>query len=522
MANQPSHDPSRTAAHIPESESPSTLDQPDTGQPGGSTLPISGAPPISAPSIPGYRITAVIAAGGMGKVYAGHDLTLDREVAIKTMLPGASAERFVTEARVTAKLPHPGIPPVHALGTLADGTPFLAMKLIRGRTLAELLRERPSPRHDLPRFVQVFEQIAQAVGFAHSRGILHRDLKPLNVMVGEFGEVQVMDWGLAKDTTHAEGAAAELTPDADEVAHTAAGAVMGTPAYMAPEQARGEVVDARADVFALGATLAAILTGQPAFVGSTARETIEKAAKADLADVLQRLGSCGADAELVVLARRCLAAGAEDRPADARAVADAAAAYRAGVDARLRQAETERAEALVREGEQSKRRRVVQRAGGAVAAVLLLGIVGTTIGLVRANAAAEKERIANSTAQIEKTKAENLALKEKIAREQTEKRLIQIEKGVELFAGMLSGINPRAEKQGGDPLYVQLRKRAEQTVDQLDAEAVGDPLAVARLQTILGNTLRELGNAAKAVEVLEKARATRERELGGRPPQHAA
>jgi serine/threonine protein kinase len=286
----------------------------------------------------------------MGRVYAGHDLTLHREVALKTLLPGADAERFVTEAKITARLPHPGIPPVHALGTLADGTPYLAMKLIRGRTLAELLQQRPSPLHELPRFVQIFEQVAQAVGFAHAQGVIHRDLKPANVMVGAFGEVQVMDWGLAKDLSSGERERLEKLAEEANVTQTAAGAVLGTPGYMAPEQARGEVVDARADVFALGATLAAILTGQPAFVGASKREVIERAARADLTDVRERLASSGADGELIALALRCLSATVAQRPVDGQAVAAEVAAYRAGVEARLKQAETERAEALVREG----------------------------------------------------------------------------------------------------------------------------------------------------------------------------
>src|SRR5262249_19662489 len=130
------------------------------------------------------------------------------------------------------------------------------MKLIRGRTLAELLKERPSPLHELPQFVQIFEQVAQAVGFAHAQGIIHRDLKPLNVMVGAFGEVQVMDWGLAKDLASRERERPEELPEDETGTHTAAGALLGTPGYMAPEQALGEVVDARADVFALGAMLA--------------------------------------------------------------------------------------------------------------------------------------------------------------------------------------------------------------------------------------------------------------------------
>ena len=183
-----------------------------------------------------------------------------------------------------------------------------------------------------------------------------------------------MDWGLAKELAGGERQRPEELPEADSITHTAAGAVLGTPGYMAPEQARGEAVDARADVFALGATLAAILTGQPAFVGASGREAIGKAARADLADVRERLTSSGADGELVGLAMRCLSANVAQRPVDGRAVAAEAAAYRAGVEARLKQVETERAEALVREAEQGKRRRTVQAAGVLIAVVLLAGL----------------------------------------------------------------------------------------------------------------------------------------------------
>jgi serine/threonine protein kinase len=327
MPTYSSRAPSGTVNHVPSPEAPATVDDTGAYQPAASTGPYLPAPPADAPIIPGYHISAEIAHGGMGRVYAGHDLTLDREVAIKTLLPGADAERFVTEAKITARLPHPGIPPVHALGTLADGTPYLAMKLIRGRTLAELLKQRLSPLDELPRFVQIFEQIAQAVGFAHAQGILHRDLKPLNVMVGALGEVQVMDWGLAKDLASRERERPEELPEDDNVTQTAAGAVLGTPGYMAPEQARGEVVDARADVFALGATLAAILTGRPAFVGASKREAIDRAARADLADVRERLTNSGADGELIALALGCLSANVEARPADGRAVAALVAGY---------------------------------------------------------------------------------------------------------------------------------------------------------------------------------------------------
>src|SRR5262249_36979920 len=146
--------------------------------------------------------------------------------------------------------------------------------------------------------IQAFEQIAQAVGFAHSQGVIHRDLKPLNVMVGAFGEVQVMDWGLAKVLKEDPPLSRQQAEPGDAAAElTAAGTILGTPGYMSPEQARGEGTDARTDVFALGSILTTILTGKPAFVGATGRETITKAAAADLSDAFARLDGSGADAE---------------------------------------------------------------------------------------------------------------------------------------------------------------------------------------------------------------------------------
>ena len=334
------------------------------------------------PAVPGYAVTREIARGGMGRVLAARDLALDRPVAIKMLLPGAAndeaAARFVTESKVTAQLPHPNIPPVYALGALADGSPFLAMKLVEGSTLAALLKERASPADDLPRFVGAFEQVCLAVGFAHSRGVIHRDLKPANVMVGAFGEVQVMDWGLAKQVSSGQWAVGSedktgvAAPQRD-ASETVAGQVMGTPAYMPPEQARGEAVDCRADVFALGAVLCEVLTGARPFTGKTSAEVVARAAAGDVADALARLGSCGADAELIALATHCLAPAAAARPADGKAVADAVAAYRVGVEARLRTAERERAAAGAKAVEQRKRRRVQLALAAAVALLVFAG-----------------------------------------------------------------------------------------------------------------------------------------------------
>jgi hypothetical protein len=380
-------------------------------QPPPSTLS-DPTPPDQAgglPVVPGYRVLREIARGGMGRVLAAYDLGLERDVALKILLPGAHADRFVRESKITARLPHPGIPPVHALGTLADGSPFLAMKLIAGHTLAEEMKTA-----DRPRLLQVFTQVCQAVGFAHSRGVIHRDLKPANIMVGAFGEVQVMDWGLAKDIEQASrerqrpeqappatDAGADPDQTADQRAagestddRTRAGQVMGTPSYMAPEQARGELTDARADVFALGGILCAILTGQPPYRGQTAQEIIRRAGAADLAEAFARLDGCGADVELVRLCRRCLSRDPADRPADGQAVADGLSAYLNSVQERLQAAQRERAVAVAREAEQRKRRKV-QLALAAAVLGLLLG-AGAFAWWRNAEAQAGRERDARN------------------------------------------------------------------------------------------------------------------------------
>jgi serine/threonine protein kinase len=322
--------------------------------------------PEPEPVVPGYEVVGRLGKGGMGEVLRVHDPDFDRPLALKVMLaelvgqPGAES-RFLAEARITGRLQHPGVPPVHELGRLADGRPFLAMKLVEGRTLQELLKERTSPSEDLPRFVSVFGQVCQAVGYAHSQGVLHRDLKPQNVMVGAFGEVQVMDWGLAKTlaswgrVTPVDDATGGprrplrdtgLAPDHE----TIPGKALGTPAYMAPEQARGEIdrLDTRTDVFGLGAILCVILTGQPAFVGTNFGAILREAESGNVGDAFARLDACGADAELVALAKRCLAPDPEQRPRDAAEVAAAVSAYQAGVEERARRADLERAAAEAR------------------------------------------------------------------------------------------------------------------------------------------------------------------------------
>ena len=152
-----------------------------------------------------YQLQGEIARGGMGAILKGRDVDLGRELALKVLLESHQGNpevvsRFIEEAQIGGQLQHPGIAPVYELGTFPepDRRPYFAMKLVKGQTLAALLKERTDPAHDLPRFLAIFEQVCQTMAYAHARGVIHRDLKPSNVMVGSFGEVQVMDWGLAK------------------------------------------------------------------------------------------------------------------------------------------------------------------------------------------------------------------------------------------------------------------------------------------------------------------------------------
>jgi tetratricopeptide (TPR) repeat protein len=330
-----------------------------------------------------YRLEVELGRGGMGVVYRALDMPMQRRLAIKVMLASAQASalerRFLEEARITGQLQHPGIAPVHEIGRLDDGRVFFSMKLIEGRTLAGLLKARSSPAEDLPRFLGIFGQLCQTLAFVHSRGMIHRDLKPSNIMVGAFGEAQVMDWGLAKQLSIVGCRSTiesdrQSTSDKQPSEKTKIGAILGTPAFMAPEQARGEIdrLDQRCDVFGLGAILSVILTGEPPYRGPDASAVVTQAAAGDVRDCFARLDACGADAKLIALAKRCLAPAVADRLPDAGAVADAVECYQTGIQERLRRAEVERARAEVKSAEERKRRKLTLGLAAAVLGLLLL------------------------------------------------------------------------------------------------------------------------------------------------------
>lgn len=320
-----------------------------------------------------YQLLGEIARGGMGAVIKGRDIDLGRDLAIKVLLDTHKERpevirRFIEEAQIGGQLQHPGIAPIYELGQFADNRPFFAMKLVKGQTLSKLLSERRDPTDDRSRFLSIFEQVCQTMAYAHSRGVIHRDLKPANIMVGAFGEVQVMDWGLAKvmidggvndekralkiqnGTSIIETLRSGIGSDAPGTfgnagSHTKVGVVMGTPAYMPPEQALGEIhhVDERADVFALGAILCEILTGMPPYVTEDGTQIFRMAVRGKLEDCFARLASCNADDELIALTKDCLELEPIARPRDASAVAKRMRDYLESVETRLRDAEKQRA-----------------------------------------------------------------------------------------------------------------------------------------------------------------------------------
>ncbi|MBM3979740.1 MAG: hypothetical protein FJ304_05565 [Planctomycetes bacterium] len=348
-----------------------------------------GAPDVLA--VPGFDIVGELGRGGMGIVYRARDRDLTREVAIKmlqTRYAGdrVATRRFVAESDITARLAHPSVPPVHRVGTLPDGRPYLVMKLIDGQTLDELLKARAHQLADLPRHLDIFEHVCQAVASAHARGIIHRDLKPHNVMVGAFGEVQVMDWGLAKHVLSSmlqvpseeeeerqgeDSVSREPEASADQ---TLAGTVLGTPAYMAPEQARGEAVGPASDVFGLGALLCCVLTGEAPFGTTSSDGARLMSIRGQLAPAFTRLDAITGEADLVALCKRCLNPDPALRPADAGEVATALAAVRAAAEERAARAEQDRTRAQTRAAEARKRRQVWAALAGT--SVVLLAMIG--------------------------------------------------------------------------------------------------------------------------------------------------
>jgi eukaryotic-like serine/threonine-protein kinase len=314
-----------------------------------------------------YQLCEMLALGGMGVIYRAHDKVLHRDVAIKLLRNDRrsnllAVDEFTKEALIMGYLSHPGVPPVYEVGKCEDGSPYHVMKLIDGTTLAQLIRDGEASTAKL---LQIFTAVCQTMAYAHSRGVIHLDLKPSNIMVGRFGEVKVMDWGIAKrcdivDSSARstalglssarreqpfapEDAAAALSamtqsdtsnsgihPDAAESAQAPRvrqSCVNGTLSYMAPEQARGLFLDARADIFSLGGILCEILCGHAPYEGNSVREVYNFAIKGKTQTALKNLHTCGMSNSLVRIAMHCLRTNPEHRPANAQVLAQTMTAH---------------------------------------------------------------------------------------------------------------------------------------------------------------------------------------------------
>ncbi len=464
----------------------------------------TGNTPLLKPLGPGddavrgkYMVQGELGKGGVGAVHKGHDTDLGRDVAMKFLHDRYKDEpavlhRFVEEAQIGGQLQHPGIVPVYDLG-MSDGRPFFTMKLVKGETLARQLGDREAVTDDRRRLLSVFEDVCQTMAYAHARGVVHRDLKPANIMVGAFGEVQVVDWGMGK--VLASGGVADEKRAADKQSamsvietvrsqghgtQSLMGSVMGTPAYMPPEQARGDVeaMDERSDVFALGAILCEILTGLPPYVGEL-EELIGMAAMAQLDDAKARLSGCGAEQDLVDLATRCLMPAPAARPKSAEAVAQAVHDHLAAVEARVHDARVEAAEAKVRATALTRQRTLGLALTTAVAA-------GLVVSLWFWFDADEQRALAVQAAKDEKIAAE-LAEERRI---EAERQRDQVERIAEFMSETLAGAGPRVALGRDTTLLREMMDAAAERI--AGGELTASPEAELRLRATIGGTYQEL------------------------------
>jgi tetratricopeptide (TPR) repeat protein len=461
-----------------------------------------------------YRLLRPHARGGLGVVWVARDIELGREVALKEIdsdqaTDAVSQGRFVREAEITGGLEHPGIVPVYGLGHYADGRPYYAMRFIRGETLEEAVRKLHASEaaYTLRDLLTRYVAVCNAVAYAHSRGVIHRDLKPANVMLGPYGETLVVDWGLAKvigpepASNGGKGAPAmTLQALAVEGSMTQAGSALGTPSFMSPEQARGEMatLGPATDVYGLGATLYALLTGRPPIQGPSTEEVLEKVRQGNWEPPRRVQGSIPPPLDAVC--RKALALRPEDRYATALALAADVEAWLADEPVSAwREPRTARIRRWI------GRHRTPVTAAAATALVGALSLAAATVLLSRANgqlqAANHRERDAKDRAEVSY----------RLARAGLEKVTATVRQDPRLQAGGMEDLRNKVLRAQADfyQQFVALRGD-EPSFLQERSDALIE----------LGGVAVDLGSPEESIAAFDQAVAVRER-ITQENPDHA-
>jgi hypothetical protein len=490
---------------------PAAEDSHPTRYPAADSHP-TGEPSVGAPTSAGlrFRILRPHAKGGLGQVSVALDEELNREVALKEIQERyaddpESRARFLLEAEITGGLEHPGIVPVHGLGTYPDGRPFYAMRLIRGDSFLEAIarfhcqdqanRDSGERTLALRELLGRFVDVCQAVAYAHSRGVLHRDLKPGNVMLGKFGETLLVDWGLAKplgrvegDTPSAEG---PLQPaSASGAAPTQMGTTIGTPAYMSPEQAAGQLdqLGPVADVYSLGATLYCLLTGRPPFQEKDLGVLLQQVQRGDFPRPRQVQPRVPAALEAVCL--KAMAVRPADRYAGALALAEEVEHWLAGEPV-----------TCYREPYPARMARWLRRhqALAASSVVLLLtATAGLAGGLYFVNA--EKNR----TEEARKGEAQAAA----------DARAV-----LEFFQDQVLAAARPENQDGGLGIQATIREAVDAAEPKIAGAFQDRPLVESSIRNTLGTTYWHLGEDQAAIAQHERALALRRGHLGPDHPE---
>ena len=500
--------------------SPDTVRHPCPTTPGHSLTTGYATPPL--PTRPGggdhvpaadrYAVVRMHAEGGLGQVFVARDAALNREVALKRVRPERAdsttgRQRLLREAQVSAQLEHPNIVPVYDVGDPADA-PFYVMRLVRGQTLHSAVaeyharrRERKDDPLDRPRLLTAFAAVCQAVAYAHSRGIIHRDLKPANVVLGTFGEVQVLDWGLAKVVGQPDEPAGGSFGTPGLGGETLPGSAVGTPGYLAPEQASG-TADARSDVYGLGAILFELLTGRPPHQGRTVTEVLDATRLPATPRAI--IANSTVPRALDAVCAKALAPDPVDRYPSAAALAEDVQRFLADEPVSAwREPFAVRARRWV-----GRHRALVGTMGAAATAIAILLSVATLM----LRSAYERESVA-------RTLADQHAAAARAERDRAATNFDLARRAVDRYLDRVTD-SPELKARGLERLRRDLLQTAVDFQQELIRQQGADPGIRAdrgRAFWRLGTITRDLGNPAEALALLHSARTIQEELLAEQP-----